>query len=67
MGDTATVRELCDGVYLARAEGDLRREHQLFIEVVTLMRSPETLLQVTGPHHRVAAGGGGGGDKTKQE
>jgi hypothetical protein len=48
MADTATVRELCDGVYLARAEGDLRREHTLFSEVVTLMRSPETLLQVTG-------------------
>jgi hypothetical protein len=52
MADTATVRELCDGVYLARAEGDLQREHQLFSEVVTLMRSPETLLQVTGTAER---------------
>lgn len=55
MVDTTTVRDLCDGVYLARGEGDLMREHELFKEVVTLLRSPETLLQVTGGADRAKA------------
>ena len=48
MPDTRDLSDLCEGVYLARHEGQLLRETELHETILRLYRSPETLLQLTG-------------------
>ena len=48
MPDTRDLLDLCEGVYIARQEGQLMRETELQETVLRLYRSPETLLQLTG-------------------
>ena len=40
--------DLSDAVYLARMNGDLKNEETLFYELMDIVRSPETVLMVTG-------------------
>jgi hypothetical protein len=51
MADVTRVQELLDLIYLSRASGRadaLHLEEALYYELVDLLRSPETLLRVTG-------------------
>jgi hypothetical protein len=48
MPHTRDVFDLCEAVAIARREGSLLREAQLYETILVLYRSPETLLQLTG-------------------
>ena len=48
MPDTRDVIDLCEGVYIARREGQLLRETELQETVVRLYRSSESLTRLTG-------------------
>lgn len=39
---------MCNGVYLSRMTGDLKREEELYYELVDIIRSPEMLKSITG-------------------
>jgi len=47
--DTALLLDLCDGVYIARNQGDLPREYKLYHELIRIFRSPELLAKITQP------------------
>ena len=42
------VLDLCEGVHIARREGQLQRETELQETIVRLFRSSETLTRLTG-------------------
>jgi len=46
--DTRDLVDLCDGVYIARLQGDLAREADLYGEIIRLYRSPEALFKLSG-------------------
>jgi len=48
MPHTRDVFDLCEAVAIARREGSLLREAQLYETILRLYRSPETLLRLTG-------------------
>eukprot|EP01017_Pseudomicrothorax_dubius_P009122 TRINITY_DN13051_c0_g1_i2.p1 TRINITY_DN13051_c0_g1~~TRINITY_DN13051_c0_g1_i2.p1 ORF type:complete len:122 (+),score=23.28 TRINITY_DN13051_c0_g1_i2:95-460(+) len=48
MPRTTDLMEFCDGIYIARLEGDLKREQYLYDMLIKLYRSPELLLKLTG-------------------
>jgi hypothetical protein len=48
MPRTTDLMEFCDGIYIARLEGDLKREQSLYDLLIKLYRSPELLLKLTG-------------------
>lgn len=48
MPHTRDVFDLCEAVAIARREGSLLREVELYETILLLYRSPETLLQLTG-------------------
>lgn len=39
---------LCSGIYFSRMTGDLKREEELYYELVDILRSPEMLKLITG-------------------
>ena len=48
MPDTRDLIDLCEGVHIARREGQLQRETELQETIVRLFRSSETLTRLTG-------------------
>lgn len=48
MPHTRDLFDLCEAVAIARRDGSLLREAQLFQTILRLYRSPETLLRLTG-------------------
>ena len=51
--DPSDLLELCEGIYIAREEnyiGHLKDEVRLYETLIRVLRSPETLLRVTGPN-----------------
>lgn len=48
MPNPEPIINLCNGVYLSRMTGDLKREEELFYELVDILRSPEMLKLITG-------------------
>ena len=40
--------EICEGIFIAQAEGDLVKEKQLYDLLILMYRSPEALLKITG-------------------
>ena len=42
------LQDLCQGVYIARMGGDLKKEERLYFELIDILRSPEVLKIVTG-------------------
>ena len=46
---TDYLSELCEGIWIARLEGDLEKEHKLYTLLIgTIFRSPESMLKITG-------------------
>ena len=48
MADPSFVSRLANHVHLARGEGDLRLEQDLYCALINIIRSPEALLRLTG-------------------
>jgi hypothetical protein len=48
MPHTRDLFDLCEAVAIARRDGSLLREAQLFQTILRLYRSPETLMRLTG-------------------
>lgn len=47
LSDTELLRDLCNGIYIARINGDLVTEYTLYYELVHIYRSPELLFEVS--------------------
>ncbi|CAJ1339966.1 unnamed protein product [Effrenium voratum] len=47
VSDTDLLLDLCDGIYLARVQGNLRAEWELYHELLRIYRSPELLAHVS--------------------
>jgi len=47
--DTDLLLDLCDGIYIARIQGDLDTEYKLYYELIRVYRSPELLARVSQP------------------
>lgn len=45
--DTKILLDLCNGIYIARIQGDLEKEWELYFELIRIYRSPELLLAVS--------------------
>eukprot|EP00928_Gymnodinium_smaydae_P042705 TRINITY_DN28719_c0_g1_i1.p1 TRINITY_DN28719_c0_g1~~TRINITY_DN28719_c0_g1_i1.p1 ORF type:complete len:2434 (-),score=419.29 TRINITY_DN28719_c0_g1_i1:49-6879(-) len=52
--DTSFISELCDGIYLARMQGNSMTEWNLYQELIRIYRSPELLAHVSNPKRLVA-------------
>ena len=48
MADPSTIARLADHVHLARSGGDLKLEEELYCHLINILRSPETLMEITG-------------------
>lgn len=48
MPNTYDLKELCESIYIARSEGDLKKERDLYELLIRIYRSPEILLKLTG-------------------
>ena len=48
MPDPQPLIDLCEGVYIARMAGDLKKEERLYFELIDILRSPEVVKLVTG-------------------
>mmetsp|Transcript_210 Transcript_210/g.187 ORF Transcript_210/g.187 Transcript_210/m.187 type:complete len:154 (+) Transcript_210:136-597(+) len=42
------LREICNAIYIARMEGNYKKEYRLYNTLIRLYRSPEMLLKLTG-------------------
>lgn len=42
------LMDLCESIYIARAEGDLKTEQALYELLIRIYRSPEILIKLTG-------------------
>eukprot|EP00002_Diphylleia_rotans_P034972 TRINITY_DN7580_c0_g2_i2.p1 TRINITY_DN7580_c0_g2~~TRINITY_DN7580_c0_g2_i2.p1 ORF type:complete len:2095 (-),score=426.44 TRINITY_DN7580_c0_g2_i2:1764-8048(-) len=49
--NVARLQLLCNDIFNARAERDLRMEHEFYLRLIDIYRSPETLIVVTKPKH----------------
>eukprot|EP00427_Karlodinium_veneficum_P048588 CAMPEP_0169246408 /NCGR_PEP_ID=MMETSP1016-20121227/34716_1 /TAXON_ID=342587 /ORGANISM="Karlodinium micrum, Strain CCMP2283" /LENGTH=576 /DNA_ID=CAMNT_0009326981 /DNA_START=42 /DNA_END=1769 /DNA_ORIENTATION=+ len=47
MPETELLLDLCNGIYIARIQGNLKAEYDLYHELLRIYRSPELLLDVT--------------------
>merc|ERR1712019_24459 len=47
--DTALLLDLCNGVYIARIQGQLQTEYRLYYQLIKIYRSPELLYEVSMP------------------
>mmetsp|Transcript_15617 Transcript_15617/g.48892 ORF Transcript_15617/g.48892 Transcript_15617/m.48892 type:complete len:422 (-) Transcript_15617:42-1307(-) len=47
--DTDLLLDLCDGIYLARIQGNLDIEYKLYYELIRIYRSPELLARISEP------------------
>ncbi|CAK0802573.1 unnamed protein product [Prorocentrum cordatum] len=45
--DTQLLLDLCNGIYIARIQGQLVAEYHLYYELIRILRSPELLLEVS--------------------
>jgi len=52
MEDTKLLRDLCDGIYMSRKAGDLRRERELWKNLIEIFRSPDILKDVSAPRRK---------------
>ena len=48
MPNTDDLMDLCESIYIARAEGDLHNEQRLYELLIRIYRSPEILIKLTG-------------------
>ena len=48
MPNTDDLLDLCQGIFIARLEGDLIKENTLYDLLIRIYRSPEILLKLTG-------------------
>jgi len=48
--DTQLLLDLCNGIYIARIQGQLAAEYHLYYELIRILRSPELLLEVSQGH-----------------
>ena len=48
MPNTNDLMDLCESIYIARAEGDLHNEQRLYELLIRIYRSPEILIKLTG-------------------
>ncbi|CAK8991053.1 Piezo-type mechanosensitive ion channel component 2 (Protein FAM38B) [Durusdinium trenchii] len=48
VSDTDLLLDLCDGIYLARVQGNLDAEWMLYHELIRIYRSPELLAHISG-------------------
>jgi len=48
MPNTDDLMDLCESIYIARAEGDLYNEQRLYELLIRIYRSPEILIKLTG-------------------
>lgn len=48
MPNTDDLMDLCQSIYIARAEGDLYNEQRLYELLIRIYRSPEILIKLTG-------------------
>ena len=48
MPNPEPIINLCNGIYLSRMTGDLKREEELYYELMDIVRSPEMLKLITG-------------------
>jgi len=48
VNDTDLLLDLCDGIYLARVQGNLQAEWMLYHELIRIYRSPELLAHLSG-------------------
>ena len=48
MPNTQDIWDLCESIYIARIEGDLKKEQRLYDLLIRIYRSPEILLKLTG-------------------
>lgn len=46
--DTSLLEDLCNGIYIARIQHLLGTEYKLYYQLMSILRSPELLLNVTG-------------------
>ena len=46
--DVTALQEICHGVFIAQAVGDLELEAYLFSQFIQILRSPEALLEIAG-------------------
>lgn len=55
VSDTNLLLDLCDGIYLARVQGNLHAEWMLYHELIRIYRSPELLAHLSGKKGAAAA------------
>ena len=46
--NTERLREICEGIFIAQSESDLQSEKYLYDLLITIYRSPELMLKMTG-------------------
>ena len=44
---TSRLVALCQDIYIARAEGELQLEHELYFALISIYRSPQVLFELT--------------------
>jgi len=47
--DTKTLQDLCSGIYIARIQGNIKEEWELYHALIRIYRSPELLMNITNP------------------
>lgn len=45
--DTQLLLDLCNGIYIARIQGQLAAEYHLYYELIRILRNPQLLLEVS--------------------
>jgi len=48
MPNTDQLFEVCEGIFIAQLEGELKKEKRLYDLLIRMYRSPETLIKITG-------------------
>lgn len=46
--ETQKLFEICEGIFIAQLEGDMRSEKRLYDLLITVYRSPELMIKMTG-------------------
>lgn len=46
--DVRQLFEICEGIFIAQLEGDMRNEKRLYDLLITVYRSPELMIKMTG-------------------
>lgn len=75
--ETQKLFEICEGIFIAQLEGDMRSEKRLYDLLITVYRSPELMIKMTGvkqkylpeleaPADSQSAAGRGGGSSAPE-